>query len=110
MIHIHQFYQNKVVLLTGCTGFIGKVILYRLLQQYSHISKIFILVRDKKGVPILTRIQKEILDSQCFDPLKLTLGNQQFNSLVNKLLHPIPGDLSKDNAGISDQDQQLLSS
>ena len=55
-MNIKQFYNNKAVLLTGTTGFIGKVMLYRLLQQFPNLHKIFLLVREKKGIPLSDRV------------------------------------------------------
>ena len=40
-----DFYANKNVFLTGCTGFVGKVVLEKLLRSCPNIGKIFVMVR-----------------------------------------------------------------
>lgn len=64
---IREFYEGKTVLLTGATGFLGKVILQKFFIDLPNVKKIFILVRPKKGVKIMDRVMKEIFQSPCFD-------------------------------------------
>ena len=40
-----SFYEGKSVLLTGSTGFLGKVILEKLLRSFSNVNKIYITIR-----------------------------------------------------------------
>lgn len=47
--------------MTGGTGFLGKVLTEKLLRTCDGISKIYLLVRPKKGKDMTTRIE-EILD------------------------------------------------
>jgi len=42
---LKQFYKGKSILITGATGFLGKVLLYRLLSLFPQINKIYILIR-----------------------------------------------------------------
>jgi len=37
-------------LITGSTGFLGKVLLHKLLWECHHIQKIYLLIRPKKGI------------------------------------------------------------
>lgn len=46
---IKEYYEGKNVLITGTTGFLGKVILEKFLRCVPTINKIFILIRVKKG-------------------------------------------------------------
>ena len=71
---IESFYRGKNILITGCTGFLGKVVLERILSTLSVIGKVFVIIRNKKGNSIDERFKKEILDSPCFDTLRSNLG------------------------------------
>ena len=51
--------------LTGATGFIGKVVLEKLLRSLSGVKKIYLLIRQKKGVPNEERL-KIIFSSELF--------------------------------------------
>ncbi|KAG8261800.1 hypothetical protein J6590_065777 [Homalodisca vitripennis] len=53
---IQQFYQDKCVLITGGTGFLGKVLTEKLLRSCSGVSQIFLIARPKKGKTIHERI------------------------------------------------------
>lgn len=58
---MQQFYQNKAIFLTGGTGFLGKVILEKLLRT-CQVDTLYILVRSKKGKDIMTRIEDIVTD------------------------------------------------
>jgi len=48
-LKIKEFYEGKHILLTGCTGFIGKVMLEKLLRSIPKIGRIYLLVREKRN-------------------------------------------------------------
>lgn len=49
---IKEFYEGKTIFLTGTTGFVGKVVLEKILRSLPMIKKLFIMVRDKKGMTV----------------------------------------------------------
>ncbi|XP_038214769.1 putative fatty acyl-CoA reductase CG5065 [Zerene cesonia] len=95
------FYAGKSVFITGGTGFLGKGLIEKLLYSCKDIGKVYILVREKKGVSGLDRIKK-ILDSEPFARLRETRP-QDLEKIV-----PIYGDLVAENLGISQEDQEIL--
>lgn len=46
---LNAFYKDKSVFITGGSGFMGKVLIEKLLYSCSDIKEIFILMRPKKG-------------------------------------------------------------
>ena len=60
---ISAFYKNKSVLVTGCTGFVGKVLIEKLLRSCSELNKIYLLIRPKRGKSSSERLD-EILNSK----------------------------------------------
>ena len=46
---VNEFYKGKSVFLTGGSGFMGKVLIEKLLYSCSDLKEIFILMRPKKG-------------------------------------------------------------
>lgn len=46
---IAQFYGGKSILITGATGFMGKVMVEKLLRDCREVECIYILVRMKRG-------------------------------------------------------------
>jgi len=47
---IAKFYANKTILITGATGFMGKVLVEKLLRSCGDLNVIYLLIRTKKGV------------------------------------------------------------
>jgi fatty acyl-CoA reductase len=57
---IAEFYRNRCVLVTGGTGFMGKVLVEKLLRSCPDIETIYLLARAKSGAKIQDRIQEVI--------------------------------------------------
>lgn len=58
---IQDFYKNKSVFLTGATGFVGQVIIEKLLRC-TDIAKLYILVRGKHGKDWKERVKSMFLN------------------------------------------------
>lgn len=98
---IPEFYKGKEIFLTGGTGFLGKVLLEKLLRSCSDIKAIYVLLRPKKGQSIKDRL-KQLTDSVLFDILR-----KQNPKFMEKLI-PINGDIMNPNLGISSDDRKLM--
>lgn len=48
---IQKFYANETIFLTGCTGFIGKCVVEKLLRSCPDLKKLYIMIRSKKLSP-----------------------------------------------------------
>ena len=57
---IPQFYAGRSIFITGATGFMGKVLIEKLLRSCPDIQDIFLLMRPKKGTSIDDRLRKLI--------------------------------------------------
>lgn len=55
---ISKFYAGKSVFVTGGTGFLGKLLVEKLLRACPEISSVMMLVRAKKGKDSHTRIDE----------------------------------------------------
>jgi fatty acyl-CoA reductase len=56
MATITEFFQAKCVFVTGGTGFIGKVLLEKILRSCPDVDSIYVLLRPKKGKDIRERL------------------------------------------------------
>lgn len=99
---IQNFYKNSVVFITGCTGLVGHLVLEKLLRSCPDVSKIYVLIRNKKQCDAQTRLEEEIFNSVTFDILK-----KQRPGFKNKVVG-IPGDCSLPGLGISAEDRKIL--
>lgn len=107
---ISTFYNGKIILLTGGTGFVGKVLLEKILRCLPMIERVYVLIRQKKGSNLIERFKREILESQCFDRLRKIKQNE-FDTYIEKLVRPVEGDMMKGNLGLNEQNlNEILSS
>jgi fatty acyl-CoA reductase len=60
---LQEFYQGKVVLLTGATGFLGKALLLKLLLSCPDVESIIVLLRRKKEESISDRLSATLSSS-----------------------------------------------
>lgn len=60
---IQDFYSGATIFITGATGFLGKLVIEKLLRTCPDLKRIYILVRPKKDKEIASRVQ-EIFESQ----------------------------------------------
>lgn len=54
--NITEFFGGKCVFVTGASGFLGKVLLSKLLRSFQDINSIFILIRSKRGQSVSSRL------------------------------------------------------
>ncbi|KAI7885881.1 hypothetical protein K492DRAFT_141202 [Lichtheimia hyalospora FSU 10163] len=108
-----DFYAGKTVLLTGSTGFVGKAVLWKLIQSLgSSIGKIYLLIRSgsnkrsKIGRPA-DRIKNEILNNKAFLDLRSDMGEAVFDEIIQKV-QPITGDIISPDLSLSDQDREMI--
>uniref|UniRef100_A0A182W9J9 Fatty acyl-CoA reductase n=1 Tax=Anopheles minimus TaxID=112268 RepID=A0A182W9J9_9DIPT len=82
LLHVSRFYRDSVVLVTGGTGFLGKVLVEKLLRSFE-VKKIFLLIREKRGVSPTQRLQQMISDP-IFDTIRGSLQDPKtaFEKLV----------------------------
>lgn len=53
---IQEFYRDATIFLTGGTGFMGKVLVEKLLRSCPHIKHVYLLIRPKKGKEVHERL------------------------------------------------------
>lgn len=70
LMSVRAKFEGKRVLITGTTGFLGKVLLEKMLFSLSCVDRIYVLIRAKEGSNLLERFKKEIVSSACFDRLR----------------------------------------
>lgn len=54
---VQEFYENKSIFVTGGSGFMGKVLIEKLLYSCSDLREIIILMRPKKNKSAKQRVE-----------------------------------------------------
>ncbi|XP_025837494.1 fatty acyl-CoA reductase wat isoform X2 [Agrilus planipennis] len=100
---IQQYFRDATIFLTGATGFIGKLLIEKLLRSCPDVKRIYVLVRPKKGKDVKTRVQ-ELVDGVIFNTLKKN------NPEVFDKIFAVSGDCSLPDLGMSDDFKKTMSS
>lgn len=62
-LSISTFYSGRSILITGASGFLGKVLLEKLLRSCPDTREIFLLMRPKANMRIEERLQQILANS-----------------------------------------------
>lgn len=100
-------YKDKTLFINGVTGFVGKVMLEKILRSLGMIKKLYVMVRPKKGMTPQERLLSEVFSSQIFDPLRATHG-ANFDAFISQKVFAVAGELTAEKVGLSDHDYEML--
>ncbi|XP_065092505.1 putative fatty acyl-CoA reductase CG5065 [Ochlerotatus camptorhynchus] len=99
---IREFYSGRDIFITGGTGFMGKVLIEKLLRSCSELNRIFILLREKKSKKIEDRL-RDIQQLALFDVLR------KENPRALEKMIPIKGDVTMLGLDLSTEDKNRMS-
>lgn len=100
---ISAVFRGKKILLTGGTGFMGKVFVEKILRVCPDIDCFYLLVRTKKGKNPQERL-REVYAGPLYEKLKKLHGKD----IIDRKCIAIPGDVSEINLGLSPEHRKLI--
>lgn len=131
---LSEFYAGKTVLVTGATGFIGKVCLVKMVKSLEKCERIYVMLRPKRGLNPQQRFNK-MLNEEPFAPRPICLtpdelaayeksqaqqqqqqqkqqdsDTKEQNIFDWSKVHAVEGDMSRDELGLSDDVKATLCS
>jgi len=92
---ISDFYEEKNVFITGATGFVGKLLLEKLLFSCEKINKIYVLIREKNGHSADQRLN-DITACKVFDKLRTK------EPTFRERIQAVTGDILENNLKLSE--------
>jgi len=102
-IDLTEAFRGREVLITGVTGFLGKVCLVMLLDKYPGVGKVHVLVRPRAGGSAHDRFFHKVITAAPFQPLREKHG-ARFEEFIRARCVPVAGDVTdplfgRDNTG-----------
>uniref|UniRef100_A0A8C8HZY8 Fatty acyl-CoA reductase n=1 Tax=Oncorhynchus tshawytscha TaxID=74940 RepID=A0A8C8HZY8_ONCTS len=103
MVSIADYYAGKNVLITGATGFMGKVLVEKLLRSCPEVQTLYLLVRPKAGQSMHERVS-DMMKCKLFDRVR------EDNPDFHQKIVPISSELTQPALAISPEDVERLTS
>ncbi|XP_037276118.2 fatty acyl-CoA reductase 1 isoform X1 [Rhipicephalus microplus] len=94
---IEHFFRDKAVFITGGTGFLGKILIEKLLRSCSGVKAVYVLLRAKDGIQPNDRLQ-EMFQCPVFSRLR-----EENPSALSKVVS-VTGDILEPGLGLSEED------
>ena len=112
MITISEFFRNKIILITGATGFLGQALVAKILTDLSDTQKIYLLIRSRtepngKVRSAQERLEQEFFTANVFTKLRGMHGGE-FDQWIREKVVAVDGDLTYERLGLSDAWYQRL--
>ncbi|XP_017780660.1 PREDICTED: fatty acyl-CoA reductase 1-like isoform X2 [Nicrophorus vespilloides] len=98
---MEEFYRNKTIFVTGSTGFLGSMLVEKLLRSFPDISKLYMLARMKGTMNLIER-SEEYFKDPVFE--RMIALNPNYYEKVSW----IEGDLTMPRLNLSEDDMAII--
>jgi alcohol-forming fatty acyl-CoA reductase len=107
-ISVKEQLAGKRILITGTTGFLGKVVIEKMIRETPDVEKIILLIRGNDRYPTAReRFDHEIAVSTIFDRFKDD-SPAYFRQFCLDKIECVTGEVTQKNFGLSTEDFMLL--
>ncbi|XP_006664917.1 fatty acyl-CoA reductase 1-like [Oryza brachyantha] len=96
---IVNFFRGRSILITGSTGFLGKVLIEKILRVQPDVKRLYLVVRATDIGSATRRVENEVIGTDIFQILKEQHGSG-FKSFVEEKVCPLAGDIIYENLGL----------
>lgn len=113
MTETAKFFAGKTIFVTGATGYLGKVLLERILWQLPQVRRVVLLMRPHSAsdpeAAVSLRAEQAIFRSSIFSRLRVRHG-ERFDAFIRDKIQPVAGDLSSPDIGLAAHSLDMLGS
>ncbi|EAZ07989.1 hypothetical protein OsI_30251 [Oryza sativa Indica Group] len=96
---IIEYFKGKSILITGATGFLGKILVEKILRVQPDVKKIYLLVRAIDQASANQRVQSEVTETELFSVVKEKHG-KGFSRFIEEKVVALAGDIIYDDLGL----------
>lgn len=93
------YLENRTILITGATGFVGKVLVEKILRVQPDVKKLYLLIRASGANSATQRMHNEITEKELFNVLRKKCG-ANFDSFISKKVVALSGDVTFEDLGV----------
>jgi len=102
-----EIFKGKKIFFIGGTGFVGKVTLSMLLNNFPDVGRVYATVRARDAKESEIRFWTSIVTSPTFDPLREKYGDG-FEDFIREKVVPVNGDVGDDLLGIGEKEAKKI--
>ncbi len=102
-----ETFKGKKIFFIGGTGFVGKVTLSMLLNNFPDIGKVYATVRARDANESKIRFWTSIVTSPTFDPLREKYGDG-FDDFIKSKVVPVNGDVGNEYLGLDEKEAKKI--
>src|SRR5215204_1750078 len=102
-----EIFKGKKIFFIGGTGFVGKVTLSMLLNNFPDVGKVYTTVRARDARESEIRFWTSIVTSPTFDPLREKYGDD-FEKFIREKVVPVNGDVGNEFLGMDESEAREI--
>ncbi|XP_022944111.1 fatty acyl-CoA reductase 3-like [Cucurbita moschata] len=96
-----DFLENKTIFVIGAKGFLGKIMVEKILRAHHNVKKLYLLLRNVDQITASKHFYDEVVEKELFRVLKEKWGGD-LKTLISEKIYLVPGDISSPNMGLKD--------
>ncbi|XP_076952091.1 alcohol-forming fatty acyl-CoA reductase-like [Bidens hawaiensis] len=103
MESIIGYFENKSILVTGATGFLGKIFVEKILRLQPNIKKLYVLIRASDSNSALQRLHSEVIGKDLFRVITQKHGTN-IHIFISEKITPVAGDIGLEDFGVTNME------